>query len=89
MSVSVLLVVPIWTLQFYVCSLEQVKLYVSSNIPLVAIGAYRHNKSADVPGIVYRCHSEPAPQALATMQTNTADFSVAAAPSEITIPLPI
>ena len=33
----VLLVVPIRTLQSYVCGLEQVKLYISSNIPLVAI----------------------------------------------------
>ena len=34
-----LLVEPIRTLQSYVCGLEQVKLYVSSNISLVAIDA--------------------------------------------------
>ena len=35
----VLLVEPIRTLQSYVCGFEQVKLYVSSNIPFVAIDA--------------------------------------------------
>ena len=36
---SILLVEPIRTLQSYVCGFEQVKLYVSSNIPFVTIDA--------------------------------------------------
>ena len=39
MSVPILLVEPIQTLQSYVCGFEQIKLYVSSNIFLVAIDA--------------------------------------------------